>query len=922
MDSGNRFRGGTWHRYKLGQAQFTQWLKQTADKLTPSTEQDLTHANGSTPSSSRSQKKAQKKAAKAGVDSDVAVHWRELETMATNIVENAAPEEIPSAPINILRDVIGLRKKSARFFSRRAKDASEETREKNATHEHIIGVLERVLAKFEAVKAKVSNKDKDATRSGGGIGLDVNDLNNMFEHLELEAAAEENGPESDVENQTEASTARRMANASKKWGKKKLQKNGKLKKQKDRVPQPVENPDSSWMDDFDLDLDRMENQEEDDEFDYFMMIYCFFEDFNLIRSYICERWCDYYFERSMDLNTLSIITNAAFELFHQMEHDLVLDMRRIGIRDRMMSEYEVMMMSIFAEFGMEHIDYDSYAELSKDESDERIYKDEWDWLASPAFTTIRGLLRFIPPGKTPMIRKSDRETPMYGATTAKDLDKFKDTVISDLLFDVVCIKALKTNHGAPELLPAESELLLGFQDALRNYKWSSAFIFSLQLYVDIRYILEDTVSHPYEQLKETASQMARTMLLEMDMATGPRFEVRRILRRCDKDLQRYMLNDVVLEDKAPRYLRAGLSEEDIDEFYLLKHEPVWAGLLDFRAKLFANQIGHEFVHRSFVVEAAAYLYAAARAASTRFPPDEEEEFPAWDDMEKFLASYTDDSALKRGLLSGGDDPVAIMKNFQSIAPSDLSRPKPPNVALDAVDGQTEEFKQAVRMRQHLSKRYTSDDRTNQFFMEYMQGLIKQRLEPEMAKLEAEDVSAVLRDITSKKPAAQPHLKSALPKDRQALADERVELRDRQRAAKRKALLEQLSPVMQIQLLEDIIATQQQGLLSIDFKNLFLMSHRILVLTCVVTTDEVMEKCGVTNAASPKVLDNFVRGALALGECLTGDADKDKQALQNLVINVKSCVLEGHVNFRGMDEDSDDDDGSWADTDESETGSEE
>lgn len=36
MDSTNGFRGGgTWNRYKLGQAQFTKWLKQTADKITP-----------------------------------------------------------------------------------------------------------------------------------------------------------------------------------------------------------------------------------------------------------------------------------------------------------------------------------------------------------------------------------------------------------------------------------------------------------------------------------------------------------------------------------------------------------------------------------------------------------------------------------------------------------------------------------------------------------------------------------------------------------------------------------------------------------------------------------------------------------------------------------------------------------------------
>lgn len=50
MDSKSRFRGGTWHRYKLGQAQFTRWLEQTADKITPSN--DVAHTD-SQPEASR-----------------------------------------------------------------------------------------------------------------------------------------------------------------------------------------------------------------------------------------------------------------------------------------------------------------------------------------------------------------------------------------------------------------------------------------------------------------------------------------------------------------------------------------------------------------------------------------------------------------------------------------------------------------------------------------------------------------------------------------------------------------------------------------------------------------------------------------------------------------------------------------------------
>ncbi|ROV91975.1 hypothetical protein VSDG_07584 [Cytospora chrysosperma] len=896
MDSNVKFRGGTWHRYKLGQAQFTKWLKQTAEKLSPAT------ATGGN-SMSTATKKAQKKAAKAGVDEDVAVHWRELETMASNIVENARPEDIPPAPLNILRDVIGLRKKSARFFSRAAvEDGNEGLHDKNVTHEHIIRVLERVLGKFEALVSKGTKATKGVALSASGIKMDLNDLNNMFEHLELQTSPEAAEEEvySDVENQPEKPTSAKKASKKSNRGGKKSQKGGKVKKQRGPASQVAEQQDSSWIDEVDFGL---EYEDDDEEFDYYMMIYCFFEDFNLIRVYICERWCDYFYDRSVSLNTLAVITNAAFELFHQMEHDLIIDMRRIGIRDRNMGSYEFMMMAIFTEFGMEHIDYDSYENLSDQESNERIWKDEWDWLASPAFCTVQQILRMIPLGKTPMVRRKDRTRPVYGGLAVGELEKFKDVVITDLMLDVVCVKALKKNGGAPAILPAESELLLGFQDALRNYDFSSAFIFSMQLYCDIRYILEETVIHSFEQLQKTAETAERRLPLVIDRAIGPRFELRRAARQRHVEVERFMLSDVVMEDKLPRYLGAGLEVDDVDEFFLLKHEPVWAGLLEFRAKLVMNELGHGFVNRSFLVEAAAYLYAAARVASKRFP--DHQDFPVWVDMDRFIASYADDSALKRGILSDGDDPVAIIKNFKDIMPENVMDPKPSHPPLDGMPGQVEDFKQSVRIRQHLSKRYASFDRENQFFMEYMRGLIQQRLEPELDKLESPDeISAVLQDISGNKYSGQ------LPEARRELAAERRGLRQKQQ--RRRALLAQLSPIQQIQILEDMVTEQLEGLLSIDFMALFNMSWAILFVVGMDQSDKgLVEKLGLTSGPKSGAVDKTVRVPLILGEYLSGDPDKDETILHNVVRHVKS-VVEGGADKLFEEEEKDREDESIGD----------
>lgn len=358
MDSSAKFRGGTWQRYKLGQAQFTKWLKQTADKLTVEAS-----TTGGVASSSRSQKKAQKAASKADIDSDVVVHWRELETMASNIVKYAKPDDIPSAPINILRDVIGLRKKSARFFRRSADDDNESAWEKNATHEHIIKVLEGVLGKFEALMAK-GTKSADA-KSGDRVKMDLADLNNMFEHLELQTSPADDDAASDVDNQPGTSAPTKKTTKKSKKGGKKPQKGGRPKNQ--QKPRPL-HQEPVWLDEpeFDLDYDNG-----DTEFDYYMMVYCFFEDFNIIRSYICERWCDYFYDQSISLNTLAVITNAAFELFHQMEHDLLRDMRRMGMPSQIAGSYEVMMMELFTESGLEHIDYESYTNLSEEDSEAR-----------------------------------------------------------------------------------------------------------------------------------------------------------------------------------------------------------------------------------------------------------------------------------------------------------------------------------------------------------------------------------------------------------------------------------------------------------------------------------------------------------------------------------------------------------------------
>lgn len=514
-----------------------------------------------------------------------------------------------------------------------------------------------------------------------------------------------------------------------------------------------------------------------------------------------------------------------------------------------------------------------------------MWNDEWDWLASPAFVAIRGILSLIPPGQTPMMRKADRTPPTYGVTNTDDLARFKETCINELLFNVLSVKVLKTMDLAPALLPAESELLLGFQDALRDYDFTSAFIFSAQLYCDIRYILEDCVCHPFEQLQKTAQQFDQYFDLAYPRADGPRSSLRWELRQREKEFNRFILSDVVLEDKLPRYLIAGLEREDLDDFSLLKHEPIWAGLLDIRAKIVMNELGHEFVHRSFIVEAAAYLYAAARAASKKF--HDQQEFPVWDHMEMFLDTYVDESPFKKGILDGGDDPVKIIENFKEIMPNDVLVPKPDNLPLEGRSDRTRDFKEAVRVRQLLSERYTSSDRENMFFMEYMQGLTRECLEHEVEKLGAEeDLSTVLQDISANKFGGQPHSQGILPKKHRELAQGRIERKQRQQ--RRKAMLEQLSPIQQIHILENIVEEQVEGLLALDFMTLFHMSGVVLLVVGLTQRESVRDKCGFTTSSDAS-FEKAANLPLCVGGLLTARPAKREKLLWNLVHDVKTIL---------------------------------
>ncbi|OTA52990.1 hypothetical protein K449DRAFT_390587 [Hypoxylon sp. EC38] len=691
---------GTYQRYKLGQAQFQKWLKQTSDRLRtgPAGLEKPVPQKGSSSTVKGSQFGQDSQAASA-------VHWSQLESMTSIIVDNLDPEQIPRSAINILRDVVQLRKKSARFFSSAAAKSDNDTlKEKNSTHEHIIKVLEKILHQFEAALSKVRpSVSSTSTSEDGQLGM--NDINNMFEYLKLEESYDGENGEPDEVFDIEAAALKRSKKPQKKGGKK--QKLKKPPKGQHVQKRTTKSQGASWVDTFRW-MDNEVDEDGEDDLDYYMIIYCFFQDFNSIRTYVGDRWTEYFYHKSVSLNTLAVLTNAASEIFHEMEYELektLEDMPRLA-------EYDFMLDMLFFNYGLEHVDYSGEDQLT---DTERKYKilEEADWLGFPAYSQVLQLLDAIPPRKVPLFPVSTTKHPNYGVHDFDGFQQFTRDVISELAIECCHTKAMKTNGELAMIAIAQDELTLDFEDILRTRDYSSAIIFDLSLYTDVRYILEGQVIDAFDLLRATGASMKATLEEQLPNIRGP-WDLKKECRERLVEIETYILKDFLEGDKARRFEEKGI-KEPFERNILLKSDPVWSGLLDFRCRLILNNLGYRFITESPVVFGAAFIYMASRLdAVSGFH---------WLQMDRFLRIHGEDKILQ-GSIHPNLTPVDLIKRFV-------------NSDLFGTDSPIKDYLTPSRSLEALYKRYAKEHGYSRQPLAYLREIIRESLEHQVSILSSD-----------------------------------------------------------------------------------------------------------------------------------------------------------------------------------------
>ncbi|KAL7624679.1 hypothetical protein AAE478_006249 [Parahypoxylon ruwenzoriense] len=689
---------GTYQRYKLGQAQFQKWLKQTSDKLRlgRSAKPATGPARPETPATKKGQNiSGNGNQSKGDPKGTSAVHWSQLESMATDVIENSDPEQIPQSAISILRDVVYLRKKSARFFSSAASKSENETlKQKNLAHEHIIKVLEKILHRFDTALSKIIGPSAAPSPAREDRHVSMNDINNMFEYLKVEESHDGDKEGPDEISDVETAAPKRGKKLSKKSGKKQKQK--KQPKEQRSQKHTTATQDASWVDTFQW----VDEDEEEDDFDYYMLIYCFFQDFNSIRTYVCDRWTEYFYDKSVSLNTLAVVTNAACEIFHEMEYELEKTLKDTP----QLADYGFMLQMLFYQYGLDHVDYSGEDELTHSERNYKIFG-EADWLGFPAYTHVLQLLEFIPPGKVPMIPPSTMKRPKYGPQEFDDYRHFTKDVVFELFPECCLLKAMKKNGELPATVSAQDELTLDFEHIFRLRDCPSSFVFGLSLYIDIRYILEDQVIDAFNLLQSTAARMKTTLEDHLPNIKGP-WDLKRDCRDRLAELEVAIIDDFLLENKTERFREKGVTET-LEHHFLLKIDPIWSGLLDFRCQLVLDDLGYRLINEASVVLGAVFIYAASRLSGT---PDLH-----WPQMDRFLTVHKEDRILQ-DVLSTQLSPVDLLKKF-------VDRHLPV-----AESGPANKFANPSKAHEALYQRYAWDSGSSRLSMGYLHEIIQDKFD--------------------------------------------------------------------------------------------------------------------------------------------------------------------------------------------------
>lgn len=384
-----------------------------------------------------------------------------------------------------------------------------------------------------------------------------------------------------------------------------------------------------------------------------------------------------------------------------------------------------------------------------------------------------------------MIPSSQLKQPDYGPHDSNSISKFFMDIIQELFPECCLTKAMKKNGQLPFVVGAQDEMTLNFEHIFRIRDYSSAFIFSLALYVDIRYILEDQVKDPYDQLQITGAFTKAKLEENLPKMKGPMMLRKECTARI-AELHYCVTNDFTEEDRTRRFVEKGITEP-FEKHFHLKRNPVWSGLFDFRCRLVLNDLGFRFICESPLVVGAAFIYHIARNEKGGPKP--------WPMMEQFLHLYGDERIFQ-GAVSPDETPMSLLKRFVDC---DLAT---------TPAGELVGFSRRSISLEAFNSRYGFDEGKARRSMSYLREIIREKFDVQAGNIFSRQPAA----IAAPQEGSQEHSNQAVAPLNGSSKDQSVAQQSRKEAFQSS----RVSPVELLEILDETTTSLLENQLTVEY----------------------------------------------------------------------------------------------------------
>lgn len=339
-----------------------------------------------------------------------------------------------------------------------------------------------------------------------------------------------------------------------------------------------------------LDLLVATRQAEAIEDDYYeeecFMIYCFFKDWNNVREYLQERWCDYQ-DGILSLATVSVITNTAFDLLQRSEEEL-LDMLP---PDSEFRDFGEIVDLLFFEGYLIHVDDKAQKNMVAHEEDTyEALNAEADWICMFRYWALDEWLQNAPPRGVPAAQQMFFEPIYYHGSTVNEKTQRDRQILYEMIAECSLLKAMHLNPDFQ--VPAEDEFSKGIMRMLKTRTIPIWLVFASQTMCDIRYILEDNVFLCHDELRYQGRRVRGILTKYIDFADNFDMPVNRLIRKTTLGEIDCWVNEDFLEPRrTDLHVKHGVPASEVEPFYYLRRNPVLCGLMSFRFSLTMNEIG-------------------------------------------------------------------------------------------------------------------------------------------------------------------------------------------------------------------------------------------------------------------------------------------------------------------------------------------